>query len=372
MHLPATLAAITALVASCAGHSMLSNPPSRGNTKWWGTCAAGAGCKGPCDSPKADSPFNSIYNPKRYIQRGQELDVGWKRLNHPGGFVRLAMVPFNQSDSWSAFNDNVLKYTCYETNCGPADPNNMEFGKYNGPGSAPCSTTVTVPKNIPDNTAVTLQWIWYGGGVYYAQPDASFGEYYGCSDMIVVGGPYSDEKPAAAFQGGDYTYPNSGMCKYWGSNKVGDCNFGDRVPNSVDGDLLSQSLEPCMRSGETKGAPYGFESGSSNPQPVSPSDTTPISHSANTDAGKTASSPAPASASPVADQQTYSSSQAEAAPSSDVVSAPPVPVYTSVEAAANDATTTPAAPAADTTAVADYSVNTAVESKCIPRPKFGL
>ncbi|KAJ2463517.1 hypothetical protein EV174_006943, partial [Coemansia sp. RSA 2320] len=103
---------------------MLSTPPSRGNKPWWGTCAAGAGCKGPCDSAKADSPFNSIYVPKTYIQRGQQLNVGWHRLNHPGGFVRLAMVPFNQSDSWSAFNDNVLKYTCYETNCGPADPSN--------------------------------------------------------------------------------------------------------------------------------------------------------------------------------------------------------------------------------------------------------
>ncbi|KAJ2772658.1 hypothetical protein GGI18_004840, partial [Coemansia linderi] len=260
MHLSATLAVVSALVASCAGHSQLATPPSRGNTKWWGTCAAGAGCKGPCDSPKADAPFNSNYVPKKYIQRGQQLDVGWNRLNHPGGFVRLAMVPFNQSDSWSAFNDNVLKYTCYETNCGPSDPNHKLFGYLNGPGNDPCSTKVTVPSNIPDNTAVTLQWIWYGGGIYYGEPDASFGEYYGCSDLIVNGGAFSDVKPVATFAGGDATYPNSDVCKYWGSNKVGDCSFGDRVPNAIAGDLLSQSLEPCTRGPQLKGQPAGFGS----------------------------------------------------------------------------------------------------------------
>ncbi|KAJ1989386.1 hypothetical protein GGI25_002803 [Coemansia spiralis] len=261
MHFSTGLAAISALVASCAAHSLLSTPPPRGNTKWWGTCSAGAGCKGPCDSPMADSPFNSIYVPKKYVQRGQELEVAWNRLNHPGGFVRLAMVPFNQSDSWTAFNDNVLKYSCYETNCKTSAPNDMTFGYLNGPGSSPCTTKVTVPSNIPDNTAVTLQWIWFGGGIYYGEPDTSFGEYYGCSDMIVSGGSaYSDVHPVATFQGGDVTYPNSDVCKYWGSNKVGDCNFGSNMPNPIEGNLLSQSLEPCMHSPETKGKPYGFGS----------------------------------------------------------------------------------------------------------------
>ncbi|KAJ2801933.1 hypothetical protein H4R20_003480 [Coemansia guatemalensis] len=286
MHLPSALVAVSALAASCIGHSMLSKPAPRGNIEWWGTCAAGAGCKGPCDAPKSNSTFSSIYVPKTYVKRGQELEVGWNRLNHPGGFVRLALVPFDQSDDWTAFNDNVLKYTCYETNCGPKDPSDDQFGHLNGAGDAPCSTKVTVPKNIPDNTAVTLQWIWYGGGVYYAQPEASFGEYYGCSDMIVSGGPSSDEKPKADFQGGDVTYPNSNVCKYWGSNKVGDCNFGDKKPNPIDGDLLSQSLEPCIRGPELKGAPYGFDSGSTPPESSSDasSDASSDSASDSTDA----------------------------------------------------------------------------------------
>ncbi|KAJ1718772.1 hypothetical protein LPJ61_006479 [Coemansia biformis] len=259
MRLSSVLVAVLALVAGCAAHSLLAHPPSRGNVEWWGTCSSGAGCKGPCDSPKNKSPFNSVYVPKTYVQRGQELDVGWNRLNHPGGFVRLALVPFNSSDSWAAFNDNILKYTCYETNCGPSNAADKTLGHLNGPGNSPCSTKVTVPKNIPDGTAVTLQWIWYGGGIYYGEPDTSFGEYYSCSDMIVSGGaPLAREKPAPVFQGGDATYPNSGACKYWGSNKVGDCSFGDRVPTPVDGNLLSQSLEPCMRGPPRKGAPLGM------------------------------------------------------------------------------------------------------------------
>ncbi|KAJ1848934.1 hypothetical protein LPJ73_003850 [Coemansia sp. RSA 2703] len=362
MQFTLTLAAISALIASSAGHSMLAKPSPRGNTKWWGTCAAGAGCKGPCDSPKADSPFNSIYNPKTYIQRGQELEVEWKRLNHPGGFVRLAIVPFNQSDSWDAFNNNVLKYTCYETNCGPSDPSFSDFGYLNGPGSSPCTTTVTVPKNIPDNTAVTLQWIWYGGGVYYAQPDTSFGEYYSCSDAIVSGGPFSDEKPVATFQGGDVTYPNSDVCKYWGSNKVGDCNFGDRYPTPVDGDLLSQSLEPCMRTPVTKGRPYGFESGSSNS--TNASTAAPVSHSAD----GASSSPAPPQTNTVttaAPAASESETESQSEPASDNVI--PAPVYSSAsEQPANDNTSV-VAPAASYSAVADYSVTDSA-SKCIPRP----
>ncbi|KAJ2330123.1 hypothetical protein GGI00_003800 [Coemansia sp. RSA 2681] len=299
MHFSATFAVVSALVASCAGHSLLSTPPTRGNTKWWGTCAAGAGCKGPCDSPKADSPFNNIYVPKTYIKRGQQLNVGWNRLNHPGGFVRLAMVPFNQSDSWSAFNDNVLKYTCYETNCGPSDSSNKMFGYLNGAGSGPCSTTVTVPSNIPDNTAVTLQWIWYGGGIYYGEVDTSFGEYYSCSDLIVSGGPYSEAKPTAVFAGGDATYPNSDVCKYWGSNKVGDCNFGDRVPNPVEGNLLSQSLEPCIRGPQLKGQPAGFGSAPGSGNQTLPAYTPPVPHNA-APVSSPSSSPVASPAPPVA------------------------------------------------------------------------
>lgn len=259
MYFSSTLAVVAALVASCAGHSLMKYPPVRGNTEFFGTCGAGLGCHGPCDNTTAGANVYSPYYPKRYVQRGQEIDVQWSRANHPGGFVRLAIVPTDQSDSWDAFNDNVLKYSCYESNCGPDNPQDMIFGYLNGNGTEICDTKLTIPENIPDNTMVTLQWIWFGGGVWYAQPDTSFGEYYSCSDMVVNGGPTSKDKSKATFKGGDVTYPNSDYCKYWGHNKVGDCNFAGRNPVKKPGDFYSQTLEPCTRgSYSKKGKPYGF------------------------------------------------------------------------------------------------------------------
>ncbi|KAJ1920914.1 hypothetical protein H4219_000967 [Mycoemilia scoparia] len=274
------------LASVCAGHSILEYPHSRGNVKWWGTCAAGAGCKGPCDSPKAESPFNSIYNPKTTFTRGQEIDVKWGRLNHPGGFVRLAIVPFDDSDSWDAFNNNVVKYVCFETNCGPTNPNDNTFGHLNGPGSPICSTKVSIPENLADGS-YTLQWVWYGGGIYYGEVDTSFGEYYGCTDFKVNGGSsQKSNKVQATFQGGDVTYPNTDTCKYWGSNKVGDCSFGDRQPSPKPGDLLSQSLEPCMRGPPKQGKPFEFENGS-----IPSTNTTTPATPSPTDGGS--SNPAP-------------------------------------------------------------------------------
>ncbi|KAJ2399746.1 hypothetical protein GGI23_002463 [Coemansia sp. RSA 2559] len=360
MYFSVGLVAASAFIASCAGHSMLSTPSPRGNTKWWGTCSAGAGCKGPCDSPKADAPFNSIYVAKKYVQRGQQLEVVWNRLNHPGGFVRLAMVPFDQSDSWSAFNANVLKYTCYESTCKAANPDST-FGLLNGSGDSPCTTTVTVPENIPDGTAVTLQWIWFGGGIYYGEIDTSFGEYYGCSDMIVSGGPKSDTQPAATFVGGDATYPNSNVCKYWGSNKVGDCNFGNNVPpNPTPDNLLSQSLEPCMHGPQLKGAPYGF--GSSDESGYANQTITTTSPAAAPASDAASAVPAPSSesiAEAVPAPSSESIAEAVPAPSSEPIAE--VAPASTVEAAQTSVVDEQAT-GAEPPAASDSSY------KCIPRP----
>ncbi|PVU88836.1 hypothetical protein BB559_002780 [Furculomyces boomerangus] len=251
---PKTILALSAFSSLCAGHGMLSYPPPRGNKEWFGTCAAGAGCKGPCDSPKSESQAQSPYFKQTNFQRGQNVTVKWNRLNHPGGFVRLAIVPFEDSDSWDDFNNNVIKYTCYETNCGPDDPNDNTFGDLAGPGNAGCSTTMTIPENLPDGL-FTIQWIWYGGGIYYGEVDTSFGEYYGCSDVNIKGGPTSKSRQQPQFVGGDIAYPNENVCRYWGSNRVGDCNFGNRYPNPIPNDLLSESLEPCNRGPPQKGIP---------------------------------------------------------------------------------------------------------------------
>ncbi|PVZ98135.1 hypothetical protein BB558_005861 [Smittium angustum] len=246
-----------ALLSSVYGHGQLLLPTPRGNKEWYGTCAAGAGCKGPCDSSKANSPYSTGFASISSVQRGQNLTVKWNRLNHPGGFIRIAMTSFENSDDWNSFNNNVVKYTCYETNCGPADPNDNTFGPLAGPGNEVCSTTITIPENLQDGVN-TLQWMWYGGGIYYGETDTSFGEYYGCSDMQVTGGPKSETKQEPTFQGGDVMYPNENVCRFWGSSKVGDCSFPNQYPTPKDGDLLSQSLEPCTRGPPLKGTPADF------------------------------------------------------------------------------------------------------------------
>ncbi|KAF8949399.1 hypothetical protein BGZ47_003811 [Haplosporangium gracile] len=246
---------------------MMTIPRGRGNVEWWGTCASGFGCHGPCDSKRSLSPIlNDPTYPVQTIRRGDTLSISWQRFNHPGGFVRLTMVPFEESDDWAAFNAaNASKFLCYESNCGPDDPNDPFLGHMNGPGDGLCSTSFTVPQDLPDGKA-TLQWIWYGGGVYYGQPEAGFGEYYTCTDYMVQGG--SDLVPRGSlgdqrvWQGGDASNPGTDVCKYWSSNRVGDCSFGDqRPPNPRADDLLSQSLEPCSRTGEFVGKAAEFETG---------------------------------------------------------------------------------------------------------------
>ncbi|OLY80032.1 hypothetical protein AYI68_g5882, partial [Smittium mucronatum] len=92
----------------CFADSKLSYPPPRGNVKWWGTCSAGAGCKGPCDSSMAEVSAGKTIGNDVVVSRGQELTVKWGYASNRGGFVRVAMVPYSKSDSWGEFNNNVI------------------------------------------------------------------------------------------------------------------------------------------------------------------------------------------------------------------------------------------------------------------------
>ncbi|OMH84284.1 hypothetical protein AX774_g2194 [Zancudomyces culisetae] len=237
---------ILAFFQLSSGHGMLDYPPPRGNVKWYGTCGAGLGCKGPCDSPKKDSKATSPYASVLKVKRGDSITVKWSRMNHPGGFVRLSMTTFNNSDSWNAFEKRVIKTVCFETNCAADDRADVKFGPLAGPGKKMCSTSIKIPGDLP-NGLVTLQWMWYGGGIYYAQKDTSFGEYYSCSDLSIIGGPVDNKQQSPIFQGGDAMYPKENVCRYWGSNRPGECSFANKYPKPKPGDLLSDSLEPCTR-----------------------------------------------------------------------------------------------------------------------------
>ena len=88
---------------------------------------------------------------------------------------------------------------------------------------------VEVPQYFLDNSVITLQWTWYGGGVYYGDQKAAFAEYVNCSDMTVIGGlDFQPRTPnfAPTFDGGDQSNKETGLCRYWGSNKIGTCPEG--------------------------------------------------------------------------------------------------------------------------------------------------
>ncbi|KXN71933.1 hypothetical protein CONCODRAFT_78096 [Conidiobolus coronatus NRRL 28638] len=225
-------ASLISLLGSITAHSNMHIPPTRGsqanapNNANWGYCSKGWDCTTACESPKSQSQGS-----KGTIQRGQKFDITWLRQNHPGGFVRLAIVPFDQSDDSTAFDKNVVKYVCYETNCKESSQDPM-LGYLNGPGTDPCTTDVTIPDWLPDGK-VTLQWTWFGGGVLYANNNASFGQYVSCADLTVSGGnPYNATHSKPVFQGGDVANPGANVCRYWSTNSVHQCEKGAEQDSS--------------------------------------------------------------------------------------------------------------------------------------------
>ncbi|KAJ1971409.1 hypothetical protein H4R35_005274 [Dimargaris xerosporica] len=253
----------------------------RGNLDHYGYCGAGENCKGPCDNAKSAVDWN--YN-KPTFKRGGQLTLEWLRQNHPGGFVRFAIVPFEESDSWDAFNNNIVGGSCYESNCGATDQSNLNFwGPLTGSGSGQCTTTITIPENLADGKW-TLQWAWFGGGIVFGEKDTVFGDFYSCTDFNVKGGAaLVSEKPAIQWNGGDIMEPNSDTCRYWGTNTVGKCRYDGQAPaNPNAASEADRTLDPCMHNVQpTRGKPSFVDgsavSGPSSPQALSTNEPTETS-----------------------------------------------------------------------------------------------
>jgi len=90
----------------------------------------------------------------------------------------------------------------------------QSFESKNTDNGIGCGTTIQVPLHLV-NGAWTLQWAYYGG--YF-----NAGDYYACVDYNIVGGP-TDSQQAPTFRGGDATYPNQQVCKYYSTNKIHVC-----------------------------------------------------------------------------------------------------------------------------------------------------
>ncbi|KAJ3048679.1 hypothetical protein HK097_010308 [Rhizophlyctis rosea] len=200
-------------------------------------------------------PGSSWVTPQT-TSRSSLLPIKWYRGNHPGGFIRLSIVPLESSDSWEAFNSApAQQFYCFEKNCGPSDTSNP-----NGPGDGPCRAEFKVPKHLEDGK-YTIQMTWFGGGNIWGVPTFGFGEYYSCTDIVVQGGETVDPSANAAptFSGGDFaTGQDSGVCKYWSSNRLGDCAFDGRSPSCPEGASIydgCHTLEPCSNGTSMVGTP---------------------------------------------------------------------------------------------------------------------
>lgn len=226
-------------------HSNMITPTPRGNVQWFGYCSRGQGCITTCDSPKSESKINDQYNQPQVVKRGDKISIEWLRQNHPGGFIRLSMTQFELSDDQASFNNNVVKYVCYETNC-KEDSEDVNLGNLNGHGNNKCSTDFQIPNNLPDGP-ITLQWTWFGGGIYFGQQDTVFANYVSCADMVLQGGQeYTQEQLSPIFQGGDSANPSSNQCRYWGANRAESCPEG------------FETSQTCGQSVVLNGAPDGM------------------------------------------------------------------------------------------------------------------
>jgi len=203
---------ISCIIGLSCGHSYLTNPISRSNQRQSNSGCRGPACLGPCDVVKSRASTAPVR-----IARGQNISIEWPRNNHAGGFIRLAWAAFDQSDSHSAFDNNVQKVVCHENGgCGPDSPNNPnggDSGPANGSSRA-CKTSLTVPSHLSDGKW-TLQWAWWGGAF-------ALGDYYSCVDYEISGGP-SGPRADPFFQGGDFANPKEQKCKYFNTNALHAC-----------------------------------------------------------------------------------------------------------------------------------------------------
>lgn len=198
--------------SSVLSHSYMTSPTSRSNQKSTETGCRGPACLGPCDVTFAQSRTAAVT-----IARGTSISIQWPRNNHAGGFIRLAWTQTSGSDSHANFDAGVQVIVCHEVGgCKPSNPSDPNGGD-SGPGdgsSMACTTSITVPLHLADG-AWTLQWAWFGGAF-------ALGDYYSCADYKISGGP-TGNKLAAAYVGGDYTYPGQNKCKFFNTDRLHQC-----------------------------------------------------------------------------------------------------------------------------------------------------
>ncbi|ORZ39029.1 hypothetical protein BCR44DRAFT_115559 [Catenaria anguillulae PL171] len=180
-------------------------------------------------------------------RRGQSVPVVWPRNNHPGGFIKLAIVPLNSAQTQADFDNNVVQFACHESGCKSgfaSDP----LGGDNAPeDSNRCTTQLKIPAFLADGQ-YTLQWHWFGGASFFGDKNRGQTDYYGCHDFTVAGGDAfnAGSKPRCpTFIAGDAHNPaSSGRCKFFGTGSPLSCR-----PDGCQGtykDGIPKPLEQCL------------------------------------------------------------------------------------------------------------------------------
>lgn len=141
---------------------------------------------GPCENEKV---WHGVKYPNEY-KAGDRMKVGWTSNNHAGGWVRIALAPYGQHKTHKAFDDNVMKITCYGHDQRPGQtiygdckhPCNARAGcEYQAyeEDNARFDTTVKIPHNLAD-------------GDYVLQIKSAMSShphfYYSCARVKVTGG----------------------------------------------------------------------------------------------------------------------------------------------------------------------------------------
>lgn len=201
----------TILPSLVSAHTFLAEPKSATRTGYGVTCQPQWNDTPCCAGKGQGKPSATTY------QRGQQVEFKWPRNNHAGGFIRMSIVPFQDSDSVEAFNNNVFHYNCHESKCKgwvADDPYSYD----NTPDHQNlCSNTFSVPTWLP-NGQYTVQFTWFAGGIWYNDRNKGQTSYQNCMDFTISGGAAQTQKPAGQcplFKGGDSHFPGQDKCRFF-------------------------------------------------------------------------------------------------------------------------------------------------------------
>ncbi|KAI9136526.1 hypothetical protein BKA69DRAFT_144625 [Paraphysoderma sedebokerense] len=300
-----------AIIRFSNAHSSLIEPIPRGGGNGWASSNKQGINSAACGSiPKERGTPEKVVH-----KRGDEITVKWPRNNHPGGFIRLALVPFDSPQTHEDFDKNVVLYTCHETDCQSRDLQKQPLGpddpKY-GDNKNLCSQKIKIPDWASDGK-YTLQWKWHGGGSFKGDIYKGLVDWFQCTDFTVNGGPSANpaSRPKCPiYKPGDiHTRQRastdaakfSNKCLYFGKGNLmnqcltdtgcsGQYEFGVPQPLATMGCLADQSTEsviytnstntgttttPSNKAGDTgtpkeptKGSTPSYSVPSTNPNPV--------------------------------------------------------------------------------------------------------